>query len=183
LIQDWDKTIANVLQWEGPEVNISPDEPGGISKYGVSLQTYADYCKSHNLPAPTFDDIKNFTADQASAFYKTYFADYIDFDDLPAGVDYRLMDIVVNLGKNGTNKLASAVTDQWIPANTTTIASYFKGIDPSKAIRDLSTGWISIKSTSPHWYVTDKTQGNSYGHGWTKRNIAQREAALALVGG
>ena len=183
MIQDWDTTIANVLQWEGPEVNVSKDEPGGISKYGVSLQTYTDFCKRANLPVPTFETIKNFTQEDASLFYKNYFAANIDFDDLPTGVDFRLMDIVVNLGMNGAHKLVSAITDQWIPSNPNSIASYFTGRNPVNMINALSTGWISIKSTSPHWYVTDPKLGNSYGHGWTKRNIAQRTIALGMVTG
>jgi lysozyme family protein len=183
LIQDWDATIANILQWEGPEVNVSKDEPGGVSKYGVSLQTYTDFCKTNHLPVPTFDTINNFTADDASNFYKAYFASNIDFDDLPAGVDFRLMDIVVNLGMTGTHKLVSAVCDQWVPSTPTSIAGYLKGLDPVATINALSTGWISIKSTSPHWYVASPVPGDlSYGHGWTKRNIAQRTLALTMVG-
>jgi hypothetical protein len=175
MVIDWPTTIANILTWEGPEVNISPDEPGGISKYGVSLQTYTEFCKKNNLPVPTVDTIKNLTADTAGYFYQVYFAAEIDFNDLPAGVDFRLMDIVVNLGMTGTNKLVAAITDQWVIPNTNNITKYIEGIDPTKLIHDLSTGWISIKSFSLHWPL--------YGHGWTARNIAQRNTALSLVKG
>lgn len=169
----WEATIASILEWEGADVNVSPGEPGGISKYGVSLQTYAEFCVKNQLPTPTADTIKNLTAYQASFFYKQYFAVEIDFDNLPVGVDYRLMDIITNLGIGGAHRLVAAVTNRWVPIDRTNIAEGLSLDDPVKIIGDLSVGWISIKSASPNWSL--------YGRGWSNRNIAQRKAALAMV--
>src|ERR1700728_643532 len=90
-----------IIQWEGPEINQSPTEPGGISKYGISLTTYADFCKKTDIDPPTFATISALTETDARAFYQAAFLPTIRFDDLPTGVDVRLVDISVNLGLTG----------------------------------------------------------------------------------
>src|SRR5262245_38791457 len=109
--RNWPVSIALVLASEGADVNRSPGEPSGISKYGVSLATYREYWIAMKLPPPlpTADTIASLTAAQASNFYRGHFADHIAFDDLPAGVDYRLFDITVNLGRGGGLTLLAQV--------------------------------------------------------------------------
>ena len=165
-----------IIRWEGPEVNISSEEPGGISKYGISLTTYADYCKKVKLPAPTFDTISNLTESDARSFYQTEFLPAVRFDDLPSGIDIRLVDIAVNLGITGGINLLQMVMMQY-PLTSSISDDLIKKIntyDPKIIIFDLSAGWISKKHTSLNW------KGD--GHGWTNRNIDLTDQTLALAG-
>jgi lysozyme family protein len=170
-----------IIFWEGPEVNRSPKEPGGISHYGISLQTYADYCKKNKLPAPTADDIANLTEAQARTFYSNVFLPAIRFNDLPSGVDVRAVDIAVNLGITGGVQLLQMVigafplTSSLSDDQIKTINSY----DPKAVILALSTGWISNKHTHTSWF--DDGTGHGYGAGWTNRNTNEKQKCLALV--
>ena len=171
---NWTKAIGWVLESEGPEVNISAGEPGGISKYGVSLQTYREHCAKHGLAEPTFDTIKNLSPDDAAAFYRTAFADPIGFDLLPAGVDYRALDVEINLGTGGGLRLLSAITGQWNTIDPASLAAAARAIDPATLCRAIGNGWIGIKSQSPTW--------PQHGHGWSNRNNAATANALSLIG-
>ena len=182
----WPKAIGWIFEWEGSDVNISAGEPGGISKYGVSLGTYREHCAKHGLPEPSFDDIKNMTADQASAFYRTAFANFIHFDDLPVGVDYRLLDVTIQLGLGGGPKLFASRLGQWATADMAVLASIARTINDTKALAlSIGDGWIAIKSQSPTWldYTDDHgVKQRGHGHGWTNRNVAANTNALSLIG-
>ncbi len=88
--------VSYILEDEGPEINVSPSEPGGISVYGLSL-TYM----KEIVPGTTFDDVRAITRDRAAEIYGTIVAPTVRFDDLASGPDYRLLDIRVNLGLTG----------------------------------------------------------------------------------
>src|SRR6185436_2501632 len=98
-------TLDLILRWEGSDVNRSAREPGGISKYGISLTAYSDYCKKSNLPVPTADDVANLSEDFARNFYGQYWLPQVRFDELPSGVDILMGDISVNSGIVGAIRL------------------------------------------------------------------------------
>jgi len=167
--------LDNIIAWEGAEINISPDEPGGISKYGVSLRTYAEYMKKVGKPAPTFDDIKNLTEAQARDFYATVFLPPIRFNDLPDGVDVRLSDITVNLGITGgiyTLQLALQIFPLADTISDKAIAT-IGTINPSAVIYGLSAAWITNKHSTAGW--------TKYGKGWSARNTSVTNLSLAVA--
>jgi lysozyme family protein len=166
-----------IIQWEGPEVNVSETEPGGISKYGVSLQTYADFMKKTGQPAPSANTIADLTELQARSFYQTEFLPAINFDNLPSGIDVRLADISINLGITGAINLLETTLMQYPLTNTITpsLLTTLNTYDPKSIVLALSAGWIANKHTSKNW-ATD-------GHGWSNRNISVTQECLKLVGG
>src|ERR1700754_2262470 len=95
-----DKVVEYILEDEGPEVNESPDEPGGISKYGVSLNALGDHYAARGLPRPSKDVVRNLTRDQAADFYRGE-AEALRLNDLPPGVDYVVMNTAMTVGKAG----------------------------------------------------------------------------------
>lgn len=182
----WTTAIGWVLVSEGPEVNVSKQEPGGISKYGVSLQTYAEWCKRTKRPVPTFDTIRNLSSDQAATFYRSAFGDVIHYDELPAGVDYRLLDIATNLGVSGGLRLLAAVLGQWDSMEGRVLAAAAaQKVDSATLIRDLGIGWIAIKSQASSWYPIIGADGgilvHGNGHGWTNRWRAADAQAMTLI--
>ncbi len=170
-----------IIRWEGSDINRSPREPGGISKYGISLQTYADYEKKLGNPPPTADDIANLTEPQARDFYSVTFLPAMRFNDLPNGVDVRLVDIAVNLGITGAinclemvllqNLLTGVISDNLIKV----LNSY----DAKMVVFALSAAWISNKHTKPSWF--DDGTGHGYGAGWTNRNIDLTNKTLGMI--
>lgn len=165
-----------IIQWEGPEINQSSAEPGGISKYGISLTTYADYCKKANLPIPTTQTIADLTETDARNFYQIVFLPAIRFDDLLSGIDVRLVDISVNLGITGGINLLQMVLMQYPLTDIISddLIKLLNTYDPKAVLLALSTGWISNKHTHPSWVT--------YGHGWMNRNISVHQSTLKLIG-
>ena len=52
-----DIALTKVLGWEGGFAN-DPHDSGGATYRGVTIGTYARYCKLKGRPAPTVDDLK-----------------------------------------------------------------------------------------------------------------------------
>lgn len=159
-----------LLASEGPELNIGGSEPGGASRYGISVDALTTYNAMHRQPRATIQDIRDMTEGLAGKIYNEEFSDAIRFDDLPAGVDYLMLNNIANLGVHGGVQLAQAVLGDWKSAGSmddATIAA-MKAIDPATLIRMLGAAWIAKKHESPNWYPSHVT-ATGYGHGWTAR--------------
>ena len=172
-----------IIRWEGPEVNQSNTEPGGISKYGISLVAYSDYCAKNNLPSPTTDIIANLAEADARNFYGNWWLPQMRFNDLPHGVDVRMADIAVNLGIHGSINLLSMVLQQYPLHDVLTDddITAVNALEANSVILALSTGWIAVKHTSPNWNPTS-TAPSGFGHGWMNRNISVTSQCQTIVG-
>lgn len=180
--ENWTAAVDFLFSWEGEELNVSSSEPGGASKYGVSVVTLTEYRAVQRLRTPaTIADVSALSRDEAAEVCRNRFAAAIGFDDLPAGVDLMMLNVSFNLGINGGMTLLSAVLGSWSSGSGDALMPLARAADPKQLIRDLSIGWLAIKSRSPNWAErpTDKFRG--YGHGWTNRHLAAIPAALALV--
>jgi len=177
------RALAFIDEDEGPELNIGGSEPGGSSKHGVSMTVLQEWHQSHGLPPPTMDDMRAVDATLAGQIYTAKFADPIRFNDLPGGVDYRLLDIAVNLGVAGGVMALELALQVW-PVDgvmTDALLASSRQIDPHALIEALSAVWISKKHESPNWNPSPITR-NGYGRGWTNRNIRATARAIDLIG-
>ena len=68
--ENLDATLGFIIETlEDLSVNENePESVGGISKGGVTLFSYADFCKARSLPPPTKDTIRSLTEDQMKVF-------------------------------------------------------------------------------------------------------------------
>ena len=155
-------------------MTVSPGEPGGASNLGVSMVTFADWRKLQGQPPPTMEDLGNLTEDEASKIYARKYATPIRFNELPLGVDYRLLDIAVNLGAAGSlvqlQKIFDAPTDGLLFSNALMAAVLAQ--PAPQLIQELSDAWIAVKKTQ-NWA--------KYGRGWTNRNNDVTAVALAMA--
>lgn len=175
--------LTFILEDEGPELNIGGSEPGGGSKYGVSMVNLIDWNKAHALSQPTLDDLAKMTPEFAGQIYTETFATPLRFNELPVGIDYRILDISVNLGLHGGGRLAQAVFGVWQgdgAMDDLTIAAISR-VDPKSGVLMLGAAWIAVKRQSPNWMPSPITK-TGYGHGWSNRNIKATARALAMIG-
>jgi lysozyme family protein len=96
----FDKVMEWVFEDEGG-VTLSPDEPGGISVFGVSRTAYSEYLKR----AVSVDEMKALTKDAARKFYKEKFWNNVATDK-PAGLRYATFDFAINSGPATADKYA-----------------------------------------------------------------------------
>jgi lysozyme family protein len=86
--------IAKVIEREGGStITNDPDDPGGLTKYGISKRSNPDL------------DIENLTLDDAIAIYKERYWDSSKADQLPKKLSESYFDMVVNAGKRRAVKI------------------------------------------------------------------------------
>lgn len=90
----FDRVMEFIIDDEGDELNTSPKEPGGASRYGVSIDTLSKYLKRQ----ATIQDLMALTPPTVAQIYKQLYADPIGFDKLPAGLNYAALDFGINSG-------------------------------------------------------------------------------------
>ena len=171
------QALAYIDEDEGPEVNISPDEPGGSSCHGVTMDVLREYCASHSFSAPTIIDMKAMTSELAGTIFTWRFLDPLRFNELPSGVDYRMADAAITLGRTGACLALQMALAMWPVTGVmddVTIAA-IKAEDPKLVISVLDAAWIVWKHgmTSDGWA--------KYGHGWTERCSRVRDRTRAMI--
>lgn len=82
---NFNKAFEFVIKHEG-ELNDDPNDPGGLTKYGISQRAYP------NL------DIRNLTLNEAKTIYKVDYWDKCDCDYLAFPTDILMFDTAVNMG-------------------------------------------------------------------------------------
>lgn len=69
-----EKLVPFILKWEGGFVN-DPDDLGGATNRGVTLATYAQYCKKKGYSVPTVERLKNLSEREWTEILKTMYWD------------------------------------------------------------------------------------------------------------
>ncbi|MBV9954513.1 MAG: glycoside hydrolase family 108 protein, partial [Pseudolabrys sp.] len=91
--QNFEPALARLLVHEGGYSN-HPADPGGPTKFGVTIFDYRKYVKA----GATAADVKATTVAEARAIYRTKYWEALRCDELPAGLDYAVFDFGVNSG-------------------------------------------------------------------------------------
>lgn len=181
-------TLAQAIAWiaedEGAELNVSPDEPGGSSKYGVTMEQLRVLHKRRNLPPPTMADMKRVDVKFAGDAYTELYAVPIRYNDFNAGIDYRLLDASVSAGITGGAWIledALGHPRQYEPDGsrklskmTDALISEANAIDPAVLIPKIGAAWLAHKM--------EAAKGSTkYKAGWTNRGNKVQPRALSLI--
>lgn len=98
---DVTKLVPFILQWEGGFVD-DPDDLGGATNRGVTIGTYATYCKKKGYPVPTVERLKNLSDKDWTEILKTLYWDRWKADNIKSqSVANILVDWVWASGVNG----------------------------------------------------------------------------------
>jgi lysozyme family protein len=94
----FDSAIRRVLEHEG-HFSDDPDDPGGATKYGISLR----YAKEIGLDVDhdrdtDVEDIRKLPLEQAIAIYRTHWWDKYGYGKLGLMIGGRVFDLAVNMG-------------------------------------------------------------------------------------
>ena len=151
---EFDKALKHLLKAEGGLVD-HPNDPGGITKYGISLRAYPD------LGA---DGIRKLTIQTVGPIYKTDYWDPCHIDELPEFMQYIVFDCAVNQGVSFAcktlQKAVGAVQDGSIGPNTL------------KAIQRASGRAMLHKYSKERAYrYMSNRNWITFGHGWMSRLV------------
>jgi lysozyme family protein len=168
----YDAALARVLAHEGGYSN-HPDDPGGPTKYGITLADYRRYV----MPQATAADVKAMPLTDAKAIYRARYWDAQRCDDLPAGVDYAVFDYGVNSGIGRSGKVLRRVL-QW-PDVSSDISD---GVIAAAQRADAKTLIEAICDERMRFLQSLKTWP-VFGAGWGRRVAEVRSAALSMAAG
>lgn len=99
-----DTALAWVFQDEGGYAE-RKEEGGGAVNMGITFAVFSAWRTGQGKPTPTFSDLRAMTREEAAAIYTAQYLAPIHFDELPAGVDYAVLDAAVNGGVTGSIKI------------------------------------------------------------------------------
>jgi lysozyme family protein len=155
---------------EGGYVN-HPRDPGGPTKYGITLATLQNYRNDRSLDA---EDVKHLSLTEAAAILEQGYWRKIWGDDLPKGVDYALFDYAVNSGPGQAIKKAQEIVgmdrDGVMGAFT---LNAIKAMEPEVFIRAYMAARLKFLKGLDTW--------GTFGKGWESRITHVRLASLAML--
>ena len=78
---DFELTIPFTHEKEGGFVH-DPDDAGGATNMGITLNTYTTYCRRKGYPCPTVERLKRLTEEQWQDIMRTMYWDVVHGDDI-----------------------------------------------------------------------------------------------------
>jgi len=166
----YEQAITQVLKDEGGYTNESTD-PGGPTNWGITIHDARTYWKSN----ATSQDVKTMPRSVAEDIYIKHYAGPINYDSLPAGVDYTIFDYAINSGISKSIKTVQELIG--VPIDGTmgpiTLAK-INSSDPISLIHAIYIERLKFLKTLHTW--------STYGHGWTNRCNNGLSLALTLAG-
>lgn len=149
---DFPTALSVLLEHEGGLVD-DPRDPGGITKYGISLKAYPSLGK---------EGIKQLTIAAAGDIYKRDYWDAVRCDDMPDKVRLILFDCAVNQGVGFAAKAlqsaAGVAADGKLGPGT---LAKVNGVDPYKLVGEFAVLRAFRYMANPNF--------PRYGRGWLRR--------------
>lgn len=155
----FDRVMEYVIDDEGEELNTSPNEPGGASRYGVSIDAMSRFLGKK----ATVADLRALTPAASALVYRKLYADPIGFDKLASGLNYAALDFAINSG--------AATVDQIGMDDYLTLA--LREPNVSMQIDKLCDLRLERMRANPDW--------PKYKNGWQARVSRVRSRAHALA--
>lgn len=107
-VENFEKCVLWLKVHEGSKYTNDPDDPGGPTKYGITLIDYRLYVNKRGRAR----DVARLTWSMAKQIYKKKYWDRCRCDELPAGIDYCVFDYGVNSGTGRSRKVLRKLVGQ-----------------------------------------------------------------------
>ena len=157
--------VDHVIDTEGGDKVVGhPDDPGGITKYGIASKFYP------NL------DIANLTREEAELIYRANYWDKYRIESLPEHLRYTYFDMVVNPGPRGAGKILQKTINYFLKRQDRSLLKVDGMVGPN-TLKNLATVDIDIgkfRSYRILYYaerIITKPAKESFMEGWFNRAI------------
>lgn len=165
--ETYDAAMIRIFADEGGYTDDAAD-PGGATNWGITIFDARKYWRAN----ATKQDVKDMPKTVAADIYRKHYADPLRYNDLPAGLDYSILDAGVNSGTGRAVPWACKALN--IPNQN--IAGVVAG---SSALAD------KVPLIQRYWAIRlSFLQGlaifKNFGRGWTRR-CTQGEAAAVKM--
>jgi lysozyme family protein len=163
----YDAAMVRVFADEGGYTN-DPVDPGGATNWGITIIDARKYWKGNATP----EDVRSMPKSVAAMIYRKHYADPMRYDDLPAGIDYSVLDAAINSGVGRAPVWAGKALG--VPAKSI-----------SDVIKPANDAPDKVAVIQKYWRVRLAfLQGLStfwrFGKGWTRRCTGGEAAAVRM---
>ena len=166
---NFDKCLEMLLHHEGGFVN-HPRDPGGITNLGVTKRVYEKWVGK----IVSEQEMRDLTVEQVGPIYKNDYWNKCKCDDLPSGLDWSVFDWAVNSGPGRSAKalqgIIGATQDGGIGPQTLKLVEKHSPKEMIEKMHDKRQGFYEGLKTF-----------DTFGKGWSRRNLETREKALELL--
>ena len=174
MIQNFAPSLKVVRRWEGGLVD-HPSDPGGITKWGISLRFLRAIKLDINGDGIiNGKDIRSLTEEQVTELYHTYFWAKCRCDVLPAGIDLAVFDCSVNQGPPSAKRFLQK-------ALKVKVDGILGGITLAAAKRADSTNLLGEFMVRRALHYSSLANMVVFGLGWFRRLFDVHRGALAVL--
>lgn len=147
-----------------------PADPGGPTNWGITIGDARTYWR----PNATADDVRRMPKQVAYDIYRKRYADVLQYDQLPAGVDYAILDYGINSGVSRAAKVLQQILKIGVDGKI--------GLVTLQATAKADRIWLinAIYNERTSFLKSLKTFG-VFGAGWMSRVTRGRKFALELA--
>jgi len=166
----YDEALRRVLAHEGGYTS-HPSDPGGPTNWGITIHDARAYWR----PNATAADVQAMPLMVAQEIYRTKYAAPLRYNDLPAGVDFAVLDYGINSGIGRAAKvlqrLVGVEVDGGIGEQTLACT---RARDPKVLVAAICDERLAFLQGLKTW--------PTFGRGWGRRVAEVRAAALVMAG-
>lgn len=169
---EFEQTVELILKNEGSEYTNDANDPGGPTKYGITLKDVRLYVKGN----ATWVDVRALDRETAVTIYYEHYWKEMNGDALPEGLDYSVVDFAVNSGLTRAGLVLRRVVglsgSDWRVTPEVIAAAKKKGV------------WATIQALNAERLAFLKRLGTwaYFGNGWASRVASVRAKSLRLAG-
>lgn len=168
--ENFTRIMPRIFAEEGGYSN-NPKDPGGATNLGITARTLGAW-RGGGTASPAA--VKALTKDEATAIYRAQYWNAIMGDQLPAGVDYAVMDFAVNSGSaraaKALQKAIGCTQDGHIGMQTVAAS---KGLSAAIVAEKVCDIRLAFLKSLPTW--------GTFGKGWAARVARVRAFAVAMA--
>lgn len=168
--QTYEAAIRRVFADEGGYTNDAAD-PGGPTNWGITIFDARMYWK----PNASAADVRAMPKSVAEQIYRDKYAAVVQYDLLPAGVDYAVLDYGINSGVGRAAKVLQRLVGAPVDGKIglTTLSATLRN-DPADLVNRMCDERMAFLRGLKTW--------PTFGRGWSSRVTGLRRAALGMVG-
>jgi lysozyme family protein len=168
--ETYERAMQQVYADEGGYSNDVGD-PGGPTNYGSTIHDARMYWK----PDATAYDVRNMPKSVAADIYDKHYATPLHYNDLPAGVDYAVLDYGINSGISRSARVLQGIVEakQNGIVGPETLKNGHQ-MDPVKIINSIYDERLRFLKSLRTW--------PRFGKGWGARCARGRQLALSMAG-
>ncbi len=180
----FDEAIAWVLLDEGGYAERAM-EGGGAVNMGITFTVFVAWRLAHGKPHPTFADLRAMPITEAKAIYAAEFAAPLQFDRMPIGTSYVILDSAVNNGKGGCQKTIEMAVGQPVDGKFDAVSFWAASHrPPAQFVNAFCDARAKRQKTFKDYPVRiNPAKPRTWGQAWDERNEKVRKRALAMIEG